>query len=60
MMKTMVVNTVELNGQTCYRLVQITDSLKYTPGELISKIDLQRLCEMNNWKITVKKEKTPQ
>lgn len=46
----MPTDTTECTG---YRITKVTDSLQYTPGDLIAKNDLHDLCLARDWKVTV-------
>ena len=57
-MKTIVVSPlseVDTEYDSAYRVLQVTDSLQYTPGKKISKVDLTQLCLAKTWKVTVKR-----
>jgi hypothetical protein len=37
-----------------YRVGTVTDSLEYSPGDIISKREAEGLCASRDWKVTVK------
>jgi hypothetical protein len=36
-----------------YRVEQVTDSTEYSPRELLSKLEVDELCNCNRWKVTI-------
>lgn len=36
-----------------YRVEQITDSIEYSPGQLLEKAEVESLCASRDWKVTV-------
>jgi hypothetical protein len=40
-------------GGTCFRVEKLTDSLEFSPLDIISKDKAQELCDSKHWKVTV-------
>lgn len=40
-----------------YRVGRVTDSLEFSPGDIISKEKAQELCDLADWKVTVANQK---
>jgi hypothetical protein len=38
-----------------YQVQRVTDSIQYTPGDILTRRDVESLCESNQWKVTVEK-----
>ena len=36
-----------------WRVVQVTDSILFHPGQLLTKTDVRELCDNGAWKVTV-------
>lgn len=36
-----------------YQVGKVTDSVKYTPGDIITKREVDELCGAKDWKVTV-------
>lgn len=37
-----------------YRVVQITDSIDFHPGQMLHQNEVQALCTFRDWKVTIK------
>jgi len=37
-----------------YFVEQVTDSISYTPGDVLKKSEVERLCASNQWKVIIK------
>lgn len=40
----------ELRG---YRVIQVTDSLEFSPSSTIAPEEAERLCESKHWRVTI-------
>ena len=43
---------------TGYRVEQVTDSLAFTPGDIISRAQAKDLCDVTDWKVTIKQHRS--
>ena len=44
-----------IDGETYYRVIQVTDSLSFNPDQVLKPRDVQSLCESQRWKVTIVK-----
>jgi hypothetical protein len=42
-----------IDGETYYRVIQVTDSLSFDPGQVLKTRDVQGLCDSQRWKVTI-------
>jgi hypothetical protein len=40
-------------GVTCYRVIQVTDSIEFDPDQLVDFDEVKALCEATDWKVTI-------
>lgn len=44
-------------GKLGYRVERVTDSLEFTPGDIISHAKADELCHARDWKVTIERNK---
>lgn len=46
-------NQAEYDAALRYRVEQVTDSVEFRPGQLLSRKEVEDLCASKEWKVTV-------
>lgn len=52
-MKTKTIKFAYLNLTDTFKVVQVTDSTEFVPGQVFPKSKVDDLCVSNRWKVTI-------